>query len=197
MTAITDKQNLQKALTYVKVVLWITDDDQDEVLSFLIKSANAMINKKTSIDLLNVSSVTEYFSWATQRQLFLSKTPIWTISSISYNNNQRWTPDWQAFDTDDYIAEDNWTVTFSFELYRGFKNIKAIYTTGFADFDTITAKYEDLKNALALIVWNLYNIRKQGWISSESVSWTSLVYDKKAITSDVAQILDQYLDVAI
>jgi hypothetical protein len=82
----TAQQNLTKALTYVKTILGITADDTDELFSFLVKSASAMINKKTSIDLLNVSTITEYFSGAGQRQLFLSKTPVGTITSVSYNS---------------------------------------------------------------------------------------------------------------
>lgn len=194
---VTVAQNLQKALTYVKTILSIDDESEDWLLSLLIKSANAMVCKKTSLDLLNVSEVVEYFSWAGTRQLFLSHTPVATVSKIERNNTRRSTPSRETVVATDYIVEDFWQVTFAFNIYRGHKNIRATYTTGFTDFDTIPAQYEDLKLALALITGNMYNIRKQGGIASEWVSGTNLVYDKKAMTKDVDQLLDQYLDIAI
>lgn len=75
--------------------------------------------------------------------------------------------------------------------------MRVTYTAGFANFDVVPYKYEDLKIALSLIVGNLYNTRKQGGISNESVSGTSLTYDKKAVSSDVEQLLDKYIDYAI
>jgi hypothetical protein len=50
---------------------------------------------------------------------------------------------------------------------------------------------------MSMIVGNMYATRKQGGLSSESVSGTSLVFDKKAITSDVQQMLDQFTQFAI
>lgn len=194
---VTAEQNLAKALTYTKTILWISVATYDTLLWYLIKSAVWMIKNSTNIDLLNVSEVVETVNGASQRQIFLANLPISTITKVEYNANKRWTADRRTVDADNYVVDEYWTLSFSFPLYRGQQNIKITYTTWFTDFDTIPTKYEQLKVAMALIAWNMFSTRKQSWISSESVSGTSIVYDKKAITSDIQQMLDQYKSFAI
>jgi len=194
---VTDAQNLALALTYTKTVLWITVATYDTLLWYLIKSSVGMIKTMTNIDLLNISEVVETRNGSWQRQLFLETLPIATITKVEYNANKWWTADRQEIDEDNYVVDELWTLTFSFPLYRGHQNIKITYATGFASFDAITRKYENLKVAMALIAWNMFNTRKQGGIASESVSWTSITYDKNAVTSDVQQLLDPYKTFAI
>jgi hypothetical protein len=194
---VTDETNLAKALAYTKTVLWITVATYDTLLWYLIKSSVGMIKTITNIDLLNIDEIVETRNGAWQRQLFLETLPIDEITKVEYNANKRWTAYRQEIDEENYVVDELWTLTFSFPLYRGHQNIKITYTTGFADFDAITRKYENLKVAMALIAWNMFNTRKQGGIASESVSWTSITYDKKAVTSDVQQLLDPYKTFAI
>lgn len=194
---ISDADNLAKALTYTKAMLSISVATYDTLLWSLIKWSVWLIQNETWIDLLNVSQVVETINGTWQRQVFLETLPVATITKVEYNANKRWTEDRQELDADNYVVQDNWTLSFAFNLYRGFQNIKITYTTGFADFDVIPRKYEQLKVAMSLIVWNIFNTRKQGWLSSESVSGTSLVFDKKSITSDVQQMLDQFAQFTI
>lgn len=192
-----EQANLTKAVTYTKTILWISWTDNDALLSALVKGAVSMIQNVTWYDLLNIDEVTDVFNWAWQRSIFLESLPVSTITKVEYNANKRGTPDWQELDSTTYVVQSSGQLTFSFELYRGFQNIKVTYETGFTDFDAIPRKYEQLKTAMSMIAWNLFNTRKQGWLTSESVSWTSLVFDKKAITSDIAQILDQFTQFSV
>lgn len=196
MTALTDDQNLAKALAYTKAILWITATDQDTILWHFIKTAVAMIHVETWIDLLTVAEIVDVMNGAWQRSIQVEFAPIIAISKIEYNSNKRWTADRKEIDADDYVFDDAWTITFCFPLYRGTQNIRITYSA-FTDFATIPRKYEQLKVAMSLIAWNILNTRKQGGLSSESVSWTSLVFDKKAITSDIQQMIDQYKSFAI
>lgn len=193
----TAEANLAKALTYTKAILWITVSTDDTILWYFIKSAVAMIKNLTNIDLLNIDEVVEMFNGAWQRQIFLWTLPVALITKVEYNANRFWTAYRQEIDEDLYIVDEYGALTFAFPIYRGQQNIKVTYTTWFDDFDDIWRKYSQLKLAMALIAWNMKVTRKQSWITSESVSWTSLTYDKKAITSDVQQILDQYKTFAI
>lgn len=194
---ITDDQNIEKALAYTKTLLWISWTADDTLLWYMIKWSVSMIRNITNIDLLNISEVVEKFNGAWQNQLFLWVLPIEAITKVEHNSNRMWTPDRKEIWPEGYIVDEYWSLTFNFPIYRGFQNIKVTYTTWFEDFDKISRKYEQLKVAMWLIAWNLLMTRKQSWITSESVSWTSITYDKKAITSDVQQILDQYKIFAI
>lgn len=196
-TPTTEETNLNNAVAYVKAVLWINWQSEDSLLEILVKSAVAKIKSLTQIDLLSLWTITDYFDWAWQRELFLKIWPAWTITKIEINQNQWWTPDWKEKDPATYILKDDFEVVFSWWLPRGFKNVKITYQPKFADFNSISRDYENLKTALALIVWNLRVNRKQSWISSESVSWTSIVYDKNVLTNDIQTLINPYIIFAI
>lgn len=190
----TTPTNIDKAVAYVKSVLGITDTSWDAQLTLFVKAWISMIQQATWINLLEGTDNIKYFDWAGQREIFLNNFITW-VSQVQINNEKRGN-DFQ--DTDiKYVARSSWEIDFERWLPRGFQNIKVKFNTGFSDFDAIPQEYEALKMALALMVWNLKSNTATSWIQSESVSWTSLTYSKTAITSDVQELINKFIIVAI
>lgn len=187
MTAVTTIQNLQKALAYVKSVLSITTNDRDDAISYAIKSANATIKRLTNIDLITMDAQTLYFDGAGQRSIYVGARL--TPTAIYYNANQWGVADWQAFEETSYVVNDG-VISFISNLYRGKKNIKLLADPTWTSFNDIDSKYDDLKYALALMCGNVLATSKQGGVKSESVSGTSLVYDKAIMSSDVMELIN-------
>ena len=187
------EQNVANALTYVKNVLHITWNWQDTQLTILLKATNSQLLKMTWIDLLNGDDEkVDYYDWAGERELFL-KCEASAINKIEYISEQRQDEtSRQIMPSKRYVLK-KWSVVFCRPLFRWFQNIKITYAPLFTDFNSIPSDYENLKLALALIVWNLRATSKQSWISSESVSWTSITFDKSTITKDVQILLDDFI----
>lgn len=191
MAETTDAQNLAKAVAYVKTVLWISWSDQDAILWIYIQSAVAKIYEITWIDLLQLWAVEKKFDWAWQRILFLTSY-IWELEKVQYNSNQRWTPNRTNFEENSYLLKDDWQLVFKNALPRWYWNILVEYKYSFDDFDSTPRSLADLKLALALLVGNIQATQKSTWISSESVSWTSITFDKTTMTSNVTMLIDKY-----
>lgn len=191
MAETTDAQNLAKAVAYVKTVLWISWSDQDAILWIYIQSAVAKIYEITWIDLLQLWAVEKKFDWAWQRILFLSSY-IWELEKVQYNSNQRWTPSRTDFEENSYLLKDDWQLVFKNALPRWYWNILVEYKYLFDDFDSTPRSLADLKLALALLVGNIQSTQKSTWISSETVSWTSITFDKTTMTSNVTMLIDKY-----
>ena len=191
MAETTDAQNLAKAVAYVKTVLWISWSDQDAILWIYIQSAVAKIYEITWIDLLQLWTVEKKFDWAWQRILFLSSY-IWELEKVQYNSNQRWTPSRTDFEENSYLLKDDWQLVFKNALPRWYWNILVEYKYSFDDFDSTPRSLADLKLALALLVGNIQSTQKSTWISSETVSWTSITFDKTTMTSNVTMLIDKY-----
>lgn len=191
MAETTDAQNLAKAVAYVKTVLWISWSDQDAILWIYIQSAVAKIYEITWIDLLQLWAVEKKFDWAWQRILFLTSY-IWELEKVQYNSNQRWTPNRTDFEENSYLLKDDWQLVFKNALPRWYWNILVEYKYSFDDFDSTPRSLADLKLALALLVGNIQATQKSTWISSESVSWTSITFDKTTMTSNVTMLIDKY-----
>lgn len=191
MAETTDAQNLAKAVAYVKTVLWISWSDQDAILWIYIQSAVAKIYEITWIDLLQLWAVEKKFDWAWQRILFLSSY-IWELEKVQYNSNQRWTPSRTDFEENSYLLKEDWQLVFKNALPRWYWNILVEYKYSFDDFDSTPRSLADLKLALALLVGNIQSTQKSTWISSETVSWTSITFDKTTMTSNVTMLIDKY-----
>lgn len=191
MAETTDAQNLAKAVAYVKTVLWISWSDQDTILWIYIQSAVAKIYEITWIDLLQLWAVEKKFDWAWQRILFLSSY-IWELEKVQYNSNQRWTPNRTDFEENSYLLKEDWQLVFKNALPRWYWNILVEYKYSFDDFDSTPRSLADLKLALALLVGNIQATQKSTWISSETVSWTSITFDKTTMTSNVTMLIDKY-----
>lgn len=191
MAETTDAQNLAKAVAYVKTVLWISWSDQDAILWIYIQSAVAKIYEITWIDLLQLWAVEKKFDWAWQRILFLTSY-IWELEKVQYNSNQRWTPNRTDFEENSYLLREDWQLVFKNALPRWYWNILVEYKYSFDDFDSTPRSLADLKLALALLVGNIQATQKSTWISSESVSWTSITFDKTTMTSNVTMLIDKY-----
>lgn len=191
MAETTDAQNLAKAVAYVKTVLWISWSDQDTILWIYIQSAVAKIYEITWIDLLQLWAVEKKFDWAWQKILFLPSY-IWELEKVQYNSNQRWTPNRTDFEENSYLLKEDWQLVFKNALPRWYWNILVEYKYSFDDFDSTPRSLADLKLALALLVGNIQSTQKSTWISSESVSWTSITFDKTTMTSNVTMLIDKY-----
>ena len=191
MAETTDAQNLAKAVAYVKTVLWISWSDQDTILWIYIQSAVAKIYEITWIDLLQLWAVEKKFDWAWQRILFLTSY-IWELEKVQYNSNQRWTPSRTDFEENSYLLKEDWQLVFKNALPRWYWNILVEYKYSFDDFDSTPRSLADLKLALALLVGNIQSTQKSTWISSETVSWTSITFDKTTMTSNVTMLIDKY-----
>lgn len=191
MADTTDAQNLAKAVAYVKTVLWISWSDQDAILWIYIQSAVAKIYEITWIDLLQLWAVEKKFDWAWQKILFLPSY-IWELEKVQYNSNQRWTPNRTDFEENSYLLKDDWQLVFKNALPRWYWNILVEYKYSFDDFDSTPRSLADLKLALALLVGNIQSTQKSTWISSETVSWTSITFDKTTMTSNVTMLIDKY-----
>lgn len=189
---ISDEQNLNNAVLYVKTVLWITWTDQDNLLKIYVQSCVAKIYEMTWIDLLQTWSVSKKFDGAWQRILFLPNY-ISELEKVQYNWNQWWTPDRKDFDANSYVLKDDWQLVFKSWLPRWFWNILIEFKYSFTDFNSIPRDLADLKLALALLVWNIKSTQETTWYSSESVSWTTITFDKTTITSNVQSLLDKYI----
>lgn len=192
----TDAENLQQAVEFVKGVLWITGTDQDTLLWVYINSAVAKIEELTWIDLLALWVQTKKFDGAGQNILFLNKYV--EPSKVQYNENKREQPNFVDFGAYDYVFnKNNWQLVFKNTLQRGYQNILVEFSYDFTDFNSIPRSLADLKLALALLVWNIQASQKSTWISSESVSGTTLTFDKSTMTENVKTLLNKFLIVVL
>ena len=187
----TDAQNLNNAVSYVKTVLWISWSDQDTLLWIYVQSAVSKIYEMTWIDLLQLWSVEKKFDGAWQKILFLPRF-IGDLEKVQFNSNQWWTPNRTDFEENSYLLKDDWQLVFQNSLPRWFWNILIEFTYSFTDFANIPRDLADLKLALALLVGNIQTTQKATWISSESVSWTSITFDKTTMTSNVTTLIEKY-----
>lgn len=187
----TDAQNLTDAISYVKTVLWISWNSEDTILWIYIQSAVAEIYEMTWIDLLQLWSVEKKFDGAWQRILFLTKY-ISELEKVQYNSNQWWTPERKDFEANSYLLKDDWQLVFKSSLPRWYWNILVEFKYIFEDFNSIPRSLADLKLALALLVGNIKETQKSSWISSESVSWTSITFDKTTMTSNVTTLINKF-----
>ena len=190
----TDAQNLQNAVNYVKTVNWITWTDQDALISIYVESAVAKIKEITWIDLLEMWEIEKKLDGAWQRIVFLPQSAgniIFVKTSVGIN--------WSRNDVNvsSYVLKDNGELVFNFNLPRGYKNIDVKYTNKFSEFTDIWREYSDLKLALALLVGNLKNSQETSGISSESVSWTSITFDKTTMTSNITALLNKFITFSI
>jgi len=187
----TDAQNLADAVSYVKTVLWITWNDQDTILWIYIQSAVSKIYELTWIDLLQLWAVEKKFDGAWQRILFLPKY-VEELEKVQYNANQRGNAERTDFEENSYLLKDDWQLVFKNNLPRWFWNILVEFKYIFSDFASIPRSLADLKLALALLVGNIQSTQETTWYSSESVSWTSITFDKTTMTSNVITLIDKY-----
>ena len=190
----TDAQNLQNAVNYVKTVNWITWTDQDALISIYVESAVAKIKEITWIDLLEMWEIEKKLDGAWQRIVFLPQSAgniIFVKTSVGINWSQN------DVNVSSYVLKDNGELVFNFNLPRGYKNIDVKYTNKFSEFTDIWREYSDLKLALALLVGNLKNSQETSGISSESVSWTSITFDKTTITSNITALLNKFITFSI
>lgn len=190
----TDAQNLQNAVNYVKTVNWITWTDQDALISIYVESAVAKIKEITWIDLLEMWEIEKKLDGAWQRIVFLPQCAgniIFVKTSVGINWSQN------DVNVSSYVLKDNGELVFNFNLPRGYKNIDVKYTNKFSEFTDIPREYSDLKLALALLVGNLKNSQETSGISSESVSWTSITFDKTTITSNITALLNKFITFSI
>lgn len=190
----TDAQNLQNAVNYVKTVNWITWTDQDALISIYVESAVAKIKEITWIDLLEMWEIEKKLDGAWQRIVFLPQSAgniIFVKTSVGINWSQN------DVNVSSYVLKDNGELVFNFNLPRGYKNIDVKYTNKFSEFTDIPREYSDLKLALALLVGNLKNSQETSGISSESVSWTSITFDKTTITSNITALLNKFITFSI
>ena len=192
----TDAQNLADAVSYVKTVLWITWNDQDTILWIYIQSAVSKIYELTWIDLLQLWAVEKKFDGAWQNILFLPNF-VAELEKVQYNANKRGTPEWTDFETNSYVLKEDWQLVFKNSLPRWYANILVEFKYNFSDFASIPRSLADLKLALALLVWNIQATQETTWYSSESVSWTTITFDKRTITSNVQTLLDKYIIFAL
>lgn len=186
----TDAQNLQNAVNYVKTVNWITWTDQDALISIYVESAVAKIKEITWIDLLEMWEIEKKLDGAWQRIVFLPQSAgniIFVKTSVGINWSQN------DVNASSYVLKDNGELVFNFNLPRGYKNIDVKYTNKFSEFTDIWREYSDLKLALALLVGNLKNSQETSGISSESVSWTSITFDKTTMTSNITALLNKFI----
>lgn len=200
MATITDEQNLNNAVSFVKTLLWISWTDQDDILKIYVKSAVAKIYEMTWIDLLALpdqeGNFEAKFDGAGQRILFLWKA-VNAIVSAQYNQNQWDEPDWQDFNQYDYVLKKDWQLVFKGGLPRWYENIKIKYSLKYSDFNSLPREFSDLATALALLVWNLVESQKTSWINSESVSWTTITFGHETLTDNIKALLNKYLILAI
>ena len=190
----TDAQNLKNAVNYVKTVNWITWTDQDALISIYVESAVAKIKEITWIDLLEMWEIEKKLDGAWQRIVFLPQSAgniIFVKTSVGINWSQN------DVNASSYVLKDNGELVFNFNLPRGYKNIDVKYTNKFSEFTDIWREYSDLKLALALLVGNLKNSQETSGISSESVSWTSITFDKTTITSNITALLNKFITFSI
>jgi len=174
-------------LAELKSYLWITDSDEDTLLTALLWQADAFIKSYTGRDLEANDYADELYSWKAEREFLLKQFPVNSLTSFKYNTGTLWTPVWEAFDEDSYrLDEETWRIYLAFNLVRGFQNIQVNYN---AWFETVPA---DLNLAEIRLAAYYFNTRNADWIVSESVDGASVRYDVKKTPDDILAILENY-----
>lgn len=190
--------NIQLVLNYVKTTLGITWTTEDQVLTNYIQGIVAMIKQMTWIDVLATSDdITELYDGAWQRELFLKWKPIASITSISENTNQRWTPNWNIMENVSYVSRASGEIDFHYWLARGFQNIKVVYKVKNTSELLADYNFADLFLAIAMLAWNIRANQQTTWIASESVSGTTITFAKQAITNEIQTLLNKFITIAI
>ena len=186
--------NLEAFLAYVKGILGITVETEDDELESYIKASYNFIWKMTSIYYLkeDPEGVIFLLDGGWNRSIFLPKRPVTTRTSLEYNAWTQNTPDWTIVDRDNYtIDQKKARITYTPWFPRWFQNLRAKYILWY-DRDDVPQDYEDLKFAVVKMVWVARDLVSIGAIKSESVSWTTIQYTQEFKDSWVGQIIDSY-----
>ena len=188
------ENNLAKLLSYVKVILGISWSDQDDILKWYIKTSYMFIAKQTGVYFLkdDPAEIAEIFDGEWTRNVWLSKAPATARNKLEYNAGDQDNEDRTTIDRDWYILQSKRArLTYLSWFPRGFQNMKATYTVWY-DWDDVPAEYEDLKFAVAKLVWVAKDLVAIGAIRSETVSWTTIQYTQEFKDSGVQQIINLY-----
>lgn len=170
----------------VKEHLGISATTWDAHIDTLITRVSAAIER----DLARVfasANYTEYYDGDGSRALVLRHFPVTGITSIHVDNARETYNATTLVDSDDYTYDsDSGIVTFDARLARGNKNVRVVYTAGYA---TVPADI-----ALACVLWvaHLWNRRKSQGATSEGMGGYSVGYEIAAIPIEVEKLLLPY-----
>lgn len=103
----------------------------DELIEDLISRVTDMFHKYCGVDQFKSKSYTEYYSGSGTRELFTDQRPIISVESIAIDHDWIWGTDSTVASTD-YAIMDDCIVLKATYFTTGTRNIKVIYTAGFA-----------------------------------------------------------------
>lgn len=170
-------------LETLKLYLWITWDDKDDLLELFINSSISIIETYIGRK-IEADDFVETFNWTKQPYLLVRNYPI-----IEINEIKEWD---RVLSSDEYIIEaDKGKINFNFLTQRGFQNYEVDYRGW---FETIPW---DLQMAIIKMSARYYQTIWTDWIKSETVNGDSLAFDTTQIANDVKLILDNYRDLNV
>lgn len=180
----------------IKDYLGITDDNQNQFLEDLLISANSVSKNYTGRDFEQQNYI-HYFNWKWESEFLLKQYPVSALISFQYNAWSLSIPVWTDFDANNYKLEpENGKIWLTFSLPKWIQNIKTVYT---AWYSNESSQYLELKQAIIQLAAFYYNTSKSDWISSESIDWASLTYEKNInwIPNNILFILNRYKNVQV
>jgi Phage gp6-like head-tail connector protein len=96
------------SLSEFKTYLGITDNSQDSLLQLLLDSAQSSVESFTGRKFeADLTDITEIFDGNAQKEIFLNKYPIISLTSVDYNAGDTSIADWQEVVNTGYSIKSN------------------------------------------------------------------------------------------
>jgi hypothetical protein len=177
----------------VKTYLWITDDEQDNLLTLLIWKATGYAEWYVGYDLESSEDPKKMNVEVDGSQVFLPYNVHFSIIEVQKNNWTDFTPIWHNISNEEYRYESDTCILFLKYPFKKKLWLEISYNSWYDD----TSCPDDLKSAiLSLIGYYKANSWTAGDVKSETVDWDKIEYWKISwtwiILEEVKTILDKY-----
>jgi len=182
-TPLVDLATLDDVKGYLGVSQVSANDDP--LLKRLITSASAYIRNYTTND-ITTQTVTEWRKGNGRTNMALRNTPITDVASVTINGisvpNAMDDVEWAT----GYIYDSNFLYLRGFIFEKGMRNVKVVYTGGYADPPV------DIVQACCEIVALIY--RRRSWIgqSSKGMAGETTSFIQKEVAPETLATLKRY-----
>lgn len=189
-TVTLDTANALVELDQVKPFVNVSGVGEDTILTFWINAASWFCNTHTRRELLSRAQ-TEYYNGDGTNTLLVNNYPITAITHV-YDDLDRTYGDDTELDSDDLVyMPDGLAYSIVYDggaFTRGVKNIKAMYTAGYA-----TVPWELQQACLEIIIYYYKNTEENRFgVTTRTAGGGSMTIETTQIPKSALEVLDKY-----
>ena len=173
----------------------INTNEHDDMIALYIESVTEFINEYLKRSIEEQSNVTEYFDGDDLNDhINLSSYPLTDTTTFvfQYRTGSYSNPTWNDFDEDYYQVDEEIGQILTDSMYDGRRNIKVVYSAGFAKDDIPKA----IKTACLKLVAKIYNKKRSDGFKDESLGDASISWDK-FLSDDIKLLLSPYRNLSL